>query len=245
MSFKNTSKFFKAEIEAYAEAENRSSNTEGTANFTETTNGKKIIKEKAQFEVPDYVDDMERKVLKKRVSKYMANKMVASFRDSMSSTRGTTLEALSLKLAGTKNVGRKTKKTKAKYDTGTTEETSGLIETVGGKRRRASTLRGLLQEIMQRYVVADMTRPNAPLKFQSGRFAGSTQVTGVAVQGNNISLYFSYMVRPYSVFDPSVSSYMNLSSEGRNPRRIIGSALDKAARDVIHARYNINTRQGV
>jgi hypothetical protein len=49
------------------------------------------------------------------------------------------------------------------------------------------------------------------------------------------------MLHPYSVFDPRFGN--TLATPGRNPQRIIGEALEKAAKDIIHAKYKIVVRQ--
>ena len=56
-----------------------------------------------------------------------------------------------------------------------------------------------------------------------------------------LSLFYTYMLKPYSVFDPRFGNAK--ASQGRNPQRIIGEALEKAARDIIHAKYHVVVKQ--
>lgn len=118
------------------------------------------------------------------------------------------------------------------------------IQTTSGMFVSQANLRSMLQVAMWKYIVEDMKSPDAPLKFRTGRFASSARLSTLRLseQANQVSLYFSYMIRPYAVFDPRYGN--KLSSEGRNPQRIIGEALQKAAKDIIHSRYKIYITQG-
>lgn len=112
-----------------------------------------------------------------------------------------------------------------------------------------TNLRSLLELATKKYVIKDMLSPNAGLHYQTGRFANSVKILPVSVNNktNRLSLYFSYMLYPYQVFDPYYTNRTintHLASDARNPRRIIGEALGKAARDIIYARYNISIGQG-
>jgi hypothetical protein len=237
------SNLFKAEMAALNETKDKTKT--GEAEITVVANNDTTTSISAEYDVPESATPKEREKLRSKVSRHMARKIAQDYKDNLTNLRGKTLETLALEIAGASGIGRKTSKKTVAYSLGESEDLTGtnLIETVGGKKRRASSLRALIQEIMRRYMTNDMTSPNAPLKFRTGRFVSSATVTSIKAHGNTVSLGFTYMVRPYSVFDPAVSSYNNLSSKGRNPRRIIGSALHNAARDVIHARYNFKMRQ--
>lgn len=117
------------------------------------------------------------------------------------------------------------------------------IQTTSGKYTSATNLRNLLQILTTKYVLEDMTRANAPLKYRTGRFANSVAVKEPALspKATQVSLFYTYMLRPYSVFDPRFGN--SRGTRGRNPQRIIGEALDKAARDIIHARYHVVIKQ--
>ena len=128
----------------------------------------------------------------------------------------------------------------AKYQSGRTDIG---IQTTSGKYSSATNLRNLLQILTTKYVLEDMGRGNAPLKYRTGRFANSVVVKNpvLSPKATQVSLFYTYMLKPYSVFDPRFGN--TRASHGRNPQRIIGEALDKAARDLIHARYNVVVKQ--
>lgn len=243
MSTSNLSNLFRAEMESLNKTKDK--NKDGEAEIDIVSNQEVTVGMSATYDVPANATTEDKSKLRKKVSRYMARKIAEDFRDNLSTRKGRTLESLAAEIAGASAIGRKTKRETVAYSLGDEDvgTSSNLIETSGGQDRRASTLRPLIQEVMRRYVVSDMTRPDAPLHFRTGRFAGSTELTTLVARGNTVSLIFDYMVRPYSVFDPAVSSYRELSSAGRNPRRIIGSALQNAARDIIHSRYKLNIRQ--
>lgn len=189
---------------------------------------------------------------RKLVSREMAQKIMAGFATSYSQRKGKSLESLAEAIAGTTKVGRRrSSRTKISYALGGSVDDGGavgaLIETLGGKKRRIGTLQPLLEEVMKGYIVKDMTRGGAPLKFRTGRFAESAEITRMGVakgpKRDTISLFYTYMLAPYSVFDPAVSNYRGLSSAARNPQRIIGQALQNAARDLVSKRYNIKISQ--
>ena len=88
----------------------------------------------------------------------------------------------------------------------------------------------------------------AGLRFRTGRLASSVDVFPVAINKatpTKLSLYYTYMLYPYATFDPAVSSQPWLLKGGaRNPQKLIGEALLKAAREIIHARYSFDVKQG-
>lgn len=117
------------------------------------------------------------------------------------------------------------------------------IQTTSGKFTSATNLRSLLQILVKKYILEDMTRDSAPLKYRTGRFANTVELKNPALspKATQVSLFYTYMLHPYSVFDPRFGN--KLASRGRNPQRIIGEALEKAARDIIHAKYHVVIRQ--
>lgn len=117
------------------------------------------------------------------------------------------------------------------------------IRTTSGKFTNATNLRSLLQILVKKYILEDMTRTSAPLKYRTGRFANTVELKTPALspKATQVSLFYTYMVEPYSVFDPRFGN--KLASRGRNPQRIIGEALEKAAKDIIHAKYRVVIRQ--
>ncbi|BBL19320.1 hypothetical protein KIT04_151 [Vibrio phage KIT04] len=129
------------------------------------------------------------------------------------------------------------------------------INTVKGKLISENNLRGLLEIVAKDYLIRDMKKSGAPLKFRTGRFANSLDVRSVRMQDTDtgrkpkLSIFYQYMTYPYATFDPMKSTrpamYMNPSYGARNPQVLIGDALAKAARDIIHARYKIDVREAL
>lgn len=157
-----------------------------------------------------------------------------------------------------KRVGRKRTKGKVDVHIGRDVAEEGNlrgVQTVTGKMISNTNLTSLLELIAKGYLIKEMRRPGAPLKYRTGRFANSLDVRsvritpGAASNKPNVSIFFSYMLYPYATFDPQKSNrpamYMNPSLGARNPQKLIGEALAKAARDVIHARYKISTKQAL
>ena len=128
----------------------------------------------------------------------------------------------------------------AKYRSGRTDIG---IQTTSGKFTNATNLRSLLQILVRKYILEDMTRASAPLKYRTGRFANTVELKNPALspKATQVSLFYTYMIKPYSVFDPRFGNAK--ASPGRNPQRIIGEALEKAAKDIIHAKYRVVVRQ--
>lgn len=128
----------------------------------------------------------------------------------------------------------------AKYRSGRTDVG---IQTTSGKFTNATNLRSLLQILVKKYILEDMTRGDAPLKYRTGRFANTVELKTPALspKTTQVSLFYTYMLHPYSVFDPRFGN--PLATPGRNPQRIIGEALEKAAKDIIHAKYRVVIRQ--
>lgn len=130
----------------------------------------------------------------------------------------------------------------------------GTINGANGRFISLLNLKSLLELTAKEYLIADMKKPGAPLKFRTGRFANSLKLKNVTytdTQGTQptLSIDYNYMLRPYSVFNPAVSTYRRLSltpyAGARNPQRLIGEAILKAARKLIHSRYNVSVGQGI
>lgn len=129
------------------------------------------------------------------------------------------------------------------------------INTVKGKLISATNIKSLLEIAAKNYLIADMQKANAPLKYRTGRFANSLDVSSVRLQDNSIgetphlSIFYTYMTYPYATFDPMKSTrpamYTRPSYGARNPQLLMGNALAKAARDIIHTRYRIDVRQAL
>ena len=102
-----------------------------------------------------------------------------------------------------------------------------------GPAQRAS-LKDQLNAIIEHHVQQNMGSSGSPTNkaylrnmqqnTNAGPFSSTVEVLNVAPR----TIIYKYQTRPYSVFDPRVSKYHNLSSAGRNPRRIISAALADA-----------------
>lgn len=122
---------------------------------------------------------------------------------------------------------------------------------IGRKDLRAA-LEFLMKENMLKIMTSGLAGkgPGTPLKNRTGRFVNTSQVADVVVSNAvakrpNLSIYYKYMIYPYQVFDPlhTQSPQKNLASHARNPQRIIGESLAKAAKTILGNRYRLNIRQ--
>lgn len=93
-------------------------------------------------------------------------------------------------------------------------------------------------------VVAEMKSPGTSgLVYRTGRLQYSVDLKPLVLKNNTLSVFFTYMVRPYSVFDPQVSRYRELSSNARNPQKLITEQLQKQAAQLGLSRYKIDIKQ--
>ncbi|QIG66337.1 tail completion or Neck1 protein [Vibrio phage Athena] len=157
----------------------------------------------------------------------------------------------------TKSVGRKRARGTVNVRLGDyLEEGRSLgVNTVKGKMISQTNLRSLLEILAKDYLIRDMKKANAPLKYRTGRFANSLDVRSVRIQDTDtgrkpeLSIFYNYMTYPYATFDPKKSTrpamYNRPSYGARNPQVLIGDALAKAARDIIHSRYRIDIREAL
>lgn len=170
-----------------------------------------------------------------------------------------TLDALLQSITGKKTrVGKKRSTGTVNVKFGDPEDVTGYGGTVTGANGRFvsnSNLKAVLELVAKEYLIKEMKRAGAPLKFRTGRFANSLKIKDVVLPNSEtdggspkLDISYNYMTRPYSVFDPRVSTYRRLSlrpfAGARNPQRLIGDAIAKAARDLIHSRYRISVTQG-
>lgn len=124
------------------------------------------------------------------------------------------------------------------------------IQMANGKLEGMTKLRGLLKLLTIRYVTEEMRSPSTSgLRYRTGRFATSVDLYPIKVnpfgKETTLSLYYTYMLYPYATFDPRVSTQPWLLKGGaRNPQKLIGEALLKAARSLIHSRYKLDIKQG-
>lgn len=129
---------------------------------------------------------------------------------------------------------------------------SGVIRGQSGMFVSNSNMMSMLEILSKMYLTQDMKKANAPLKWRTGRFANSLEVKSLLIktEGREVQaiISYNYMTRPYSVFNPAISTYRKLSlrpfAGARNPQKLIGEALAKAARDLIHSKYKIKVQEG-
>lgn len=115
-----------------------------------------------------------------------------------------------------------------------------------GKGRFVSeiNLRNALKLATISNVVAEMKSPGTSgLVYRTGRLQYSVDLKPLVLKNNRLSVFFTYMVRPYSVFDPQVSRYRGLSSNQRNPQKLITEQLQKQASQLGLTRYKIDIKQ--
>ncbi|AJA41639.1 tail completion protein [Escherichia phage DT57C] len=170
------------------------------------------------------------------------------------------LESLIQSTAGKKSsVGKKRSTGRVQVNFGDPSDVedgySGAVSGASGRFVSNSNMKVILELVAKEYLIKDMKKAGAPLKFRTGRFANSLKVKDVMLRdagtskgAPELNVTYNYMVRPYSVFNPAVSTYRRLSLRpypgARNPQRLIGEAIAKAARDLIHSRYKIKVNQG-
>lgn len=167
------------------------------------------------------------------------------------------IDAILAQVMGTKKtVGKKRTTGKAMVRLGEAEDPTGNPSAITGASGRFvsnTNLKSILELVAKDYLIKDMKKAGAPLKFRTGRFANSLKIKDLVQNTNEkevpqLNITYNYMTRPYSVFNPAVSTYRRLSLNpypgARNPQRLIGNAIAKAARDLIHSRYRIKINQG-
>ena len=130
----------------------------------------------------------------------------------------------------------------------------GSITGASGRFVSNTNMKSVLELLAKEYLIKDMKKAGAPLKYRTGRFANSLKIKDLLIseqQGSrqpDLNVTYNYMVNPYSVFNPAVSTYRGLSlrpfAGARNPQKLIGEAIAKATRDLIHSRYKIRVNQG-
>jgi hypothetical protein len=99
-----------------------------------------------------------------------------------------------------------------------------------GKMMSALNLTRLLNLVLYQYAKDLMGSPR--LNWQTGRLAHSGRVVSINPTGFKTgSIYFTYMLYPYAVFEPGSGS--PLASEARSPNALFTDALNNALRDLL------------
>lgn len=138
----------------------------------------------------------------------------------------------------------------------TAPQDNAAVRTITGRFASNLNMRSALELLAKHYLAMEMQKGSAHLKWRTGRFANSLKIktlgvintSGVDSVNPQANISYNYMRRPYAVFDPAVSTYHKLSlkpfSGARNPQRLIGEAIAKAARDLLYSKYEVTVREG-
>jgi|TARA_B110001454_G_scaffold213409_1_gene231596 hypothetical protein len=108
------------------------------------------------------------------------------------------------------------------------------------KQRQISSpigLTALLNQSLAGQVIKNMGPYPRVLENRSGRFAGSAEVTNIAVFPKSVEIQYTYQKDPYAVFEPGSGS--SLASPGRDPRQIIGGTLRELAQSIMGTKYGL------
>ena len=103
-------------------------------------------------------------------------------------------------------------------------------------------LQSLINSIIQETVAVNMAdpsdSPDGALRFQSGRFAESTQVTSVSsTRSGAIDIAYTYQRYPYDTFAP----WGKLYTAERNPKDLLDRSIRSIATGILGNRFNIRT----
>lgn len=127
---------------------------------------------------------------------------------------------------------------------------SNSIRTKSGRFMSLQNFKMVLDVLMKKYMMDIMTG-GSTLQNRTGRFIVTSKVnsiiltnSSIGIKKYNLSINFGYKESPYSVFDPAMSQ-STLASEDRNPRKIIGTALDLALQDLLNLElFNLRVVKG-
>ena len=104
-------------------------------------------------------------------------------------------------------------------------------------------LRNALKLASIAHVVKDMkNKANGGLVYRTGRLQLSMDLKPLTLKNNKLSIFYTYMVRPYAVFDPTLSSDPKATS-ARNPQRMFAEQIDAQARQLGLTRYKLDIKQ--
>ena len=115
--------------------------------------------------------------------------------------------------------------------------TSVKVKSAGAKSKRVGQATTSLDKILvqlNRQIPTEVKRrmhksgdasSKRYLRNQSGTFADSVTVSGLAISAKSVTAYYNYQNRPYDVFDPRRNPGNKWSSRGRDPARYIGDSI--------------------
>lgn len=134
------------------------------------------------------------------------------------------------------NIGKYGRYRKAKSEQGLRDGRGKFISEIN--------LRNALKLATIANVVSEMKSPGTDgLRYRTGRLQYSVDLKPLRLKSGTLSIFYTYMVRPYSVFDPNVSRYHGLSSNQRNPQKLITDQLQKQATQLGIQRYKLDIKQ--
>jgi len=160
----------------------------------------------------------------------------------------TVLSSLTNKKLEPKKVLKKTISAHKRINPKTKVEEYRLVPREGGKfiSGGLSTIINIINLELQDQIRRNMAPSGAPsspnyLRYQTGRFASSAEVTrmNMSKTGKSVNVYYQYQNDPYAVFDPKTSS-SSMASKGRDPNRYIGMSI----RDILKRNLLRNAKAG-
>ena len=98
-------------------------------------------------------------------------------------------------------------------------------------------LTALLNKTLGDQVKKNMGPYPRRLENRTGRFAGSAEVTNVAVLPKSVEIQYTYQKDPYAVFEPQYGN--ELASYGRDPKRIIGGTIREIAQSIMGQKFGL------
>lgn len=153
----------------------------------------------------------------------------------------------SLGMAPTKTKSKKASSVNAnigKYGRYRKSKSDASLRDGKGKFISEINLRNALKLATIANVVSEMKSPSSTgLQYRTGRLQYSVDLKPLRLKSGTLSIFYTYMVRPYSVFDPSVSRYNKLSSNQRNPQKLISEQVQKQATQLGIRRYKLDIQQ--
>lgn len=129
---------------------------------------------------------------------------------------------------------------KGKLKGGVAAARIGAAATSRSNQRQATSPVGLTA-LLNKSLGAQVKRGMGPyprrLENRTGRFAGSAEVTNVAVLPKSVEIQYTYLKDPYAVFEPENGNPM--ASFGRDPKRIIGGTIRELAQSIMGTKFGL------
>ena len=216
---------------------------------------KKLITEAigiTQNQISAYVKETQDQVVdfsaspsaRSRTRKLAAETVVLAFTSELSKGKAKVTSKSEKAQGGTKKASFKQKGSTKKVVKGAKKGSrSAKISgaTIARQRQRQVAnpigLTALLNKSLGDQVKKNMGPYPRRLENRSGRFAGSAEVTNVAVLPKSVEIQYTYQKDPYEVFEPEYGNPK--ASWGRDPKRIIGGTLRELAQSIMGTKYGL------